>query len=82
MASIILSAWDPQEFAITDRRSRKSLADLKCGCERRMGKYSVYLAHVHAIRDAVSKARNSSPTTSREIDKVLFTGLEMPISAD
>ena len=82
VASTMLSAWNPREFAITDRRSRESLAGLRCGCERTLNKYSVYLAHVHAIRDATFKNENSPLASSRHIDKVLFMGLEVRVSTD
>lgn len=73
VASTVLSAWNPREFGITDRRSRATLANLGCGCRDRLDSYSVYLAHLHALRDSLFPGTDNPLHTARQIDKILYS---------
>ena len=72
VASTVLSAWQPSEFGITDRRSRDALKSLACGCSDEIATYTRYLAHLHVIRDWAFDSTDEL-RAARHIDSVLFS---------
>jgi len=75
LGSAILTAWNPAEFAITDRRARAKfsglLKPLGCGCN--LGRDAVYLEHVVALRDRLNTNQPPRRFSTRDVDKALFT---------
>lgn len=72
VASTVLTAFDPLNFGITDRRSRESLRHLGCSCGNQLDKYSIFLEHVAFMRDRLSQDLDGQIVTSRFVDQILF----------
>lgn len=73
VASTVLSAWNPEIFGITDRRSRARLLELGCSCGSRINTYSRYLDHLHFIQDEMNSERTGVGYSCRDIDVMLFS---------
>lgn len=73
VASTILSAWDPVNFGITDWRARNRLTELGCTCGPHLNKYSIFLAHLHFIREAMNSSCPERTWSCRDVDVMLFS---------
>ena len=73
VASTVLSAWNPMNFGITDWRTRNQLAELSCTCGPRINKYSIYLAHLHFIREEMNSSFPERTWSCRNVDVMLFS---------
>jgi hypothetical protein len=74
IASTLLTAWNPSDFAITDRRSRPALVTLlRMVDERAVTRYPEYLRLVRCVRDDINDHGNCEiALTARDIDKALW----------
>lgn len=73
LASTILTAWDPLNFGITDRRARDGMTELGCSCGPRINRYSIYLTHLHFIRDQMNSDSPDLTISCRNVDMMLFS---------
>jgi hypothetical protein len=73
IASTLLTAWNPTDFAITDRRARPALAKLLRIDQAPLNAYPEYLRRVVCVRDDINLHRHDdAPLTARDIDKALW----------
>lgn len=74
LGSALLTAWNPVEYAVTDRRARASLAILlrPLGCSCDFGSYPTYLNHVVDLRDELRGVFPAATVTARDVDQALF----------
>jgi hypothetical protein len=72
--SAVLTAWNPHDFAVIDRRVLRTLDNvlpsLGCTCDLRY--YATYLEHVVDIRNQLNAFPGGHVWTARDVDKALF----------
>lgn len=71
-ASTILCAYDPENYAVRDRRALVGLQRLGCGIEAGAGLWRRYHERVLELRDALRAVPGWSDATARHVDKGLF----------
>jgi len=74
IGSAILTAWNPEEFAVTDVRARGKLERLlpPLGCVCDLKTYPTYLEHVCDIRDQLTHNHPPRHFSAREVDQALW----------
>jgi hypothetical protein len=70
MATALMAAYDPREWAVLDRRARQALAALGRPVDTRRGMTVRYLETVRGLRDELAGRRPG--ITARDVDKGLF----------
>jgi hypothetical protein len=70
IATAVLAAYDPENFAVLDRRALKALERLGCPVIRGRGETLRYLDRTRDLRDQVRDGRPS--VTARNVDQALW----------
>jgi hypothetical protein len=70
VALTLLTAYDPENFGVVDRRALKGLERLGCPIKRGRGETLRYLVRVRELRDKIRTARVDA--TCRNVDQGLY----------